>query len=261
MTMSSVYSTYSADDMRILGTEFQPDPIWSIPELVSGRVKLDQFQIVGKGPEKEFVRAMKLRQLNRFDALLEFRRKQFQSKRDETLALLKLLSSQDSYIETIVIKESLQGHTIGAGLAAANSDQEVFLAAQKDRFAFDLALSICDIRLSIQRGKNENALSDEVVDFLRGVVSGRIKRPKQTGPHPAANMLRDAQICALVETSGLNGLQIYRNDASDHTDTALDVVAEFCKSIGSKIQSYRRVKEIWESRHSSGREFRDYLRP
>lgn len=123
---------------------------------------------------------------------------------------------------------------------------ELIGKADTDPLAYDVARSI------VGRAVRQKAdLPEEVASFAADIITGERQKPKRRGKNAGAYIFRDRAIVEFVELAMSHGFLATRNDASDHQDSACDIVAEAFKAQGLSPKSYKQIKDIWLE-HCSG---------
>jgi len=117
---------------------------------------------------------------------------------------------------------------------------ELIGKADTDPLAYDVACSI------VGRAVRQKAeLPEEVSNFAADIITGERQKPKRRGKNAGAYIFRDRAIVEFVELAISHGFLATRNDASDHQNSACDIVAEAFKARGLSPKSYKQIKEIW----------------
>jgi hypothetical protein len=117
---------------------------------------------------------------------------------------------------------------------------ELIGKADTDPLAFDVACSIVGRAV-----RQKTDLPEDVASFAADIITGERRKPKRRGKNAGAYMFRDQAIVEFVELAMSYGFLATRNDASDHENSACDIVAEALKARGLSPKSYKQIKEIW----------------
>jgi hypothetical protein len=86
--------------------------------------------------------------------------------------------------------------------------------------------------------------------FVADTLDGKRKRPRRRGPRAGVLWTRDATVRWVLRRLVGLGFQATRNEASDHADSACDIVAEACAMRGEEPRSYEAVRRIWLGRRN-----------
>ena len=82
-------------------------------------------------------------------------------------------------------------------------------------------------------------------EFAESVLLGELQRPRHSGKQKLDYKYRDQGICYLVNGLLDKGFSATRNDATEHRNSACDLVAEAMRSANRKPDTYGQVKRIW----------------
>jgi hypothetical protein len=115
--------------------------------------------------------------------------------------------------------------------------------ALHDPYAFDATCRVV-ATLLISGSPLRNGLEE----FAAAVITGSRRRPGRPGLSSEKLFFRDLFICNLLRRLEARGLNITRNDASKHRNTACDLLSEALLKNGLKPTSYNGVKDVWERR-------------
>jgi hypothetical protein len=114
--------------------------------------------------------------------------------------------------------------------------------ARKDPYVYEVLVEV--VLAAISRG---HPLTAPVLTFVCDVMRGKLMRPTQTGDkHKSDNALRDHRICvAIWALERAEWQPIERNAASEHTNSACDLVGEVLWPGQKKFSA---VQTVWSKR-------------
>jgi hypothetical protein len=134
-------------------------------------------------------------------------------------------------------------HLRGMAKAMVADFKDRARAALSDPIAFDVTCSIAALYI-----KPGTAISEDVCEFVVGVLEGRITRPQvPKGPSAFSNFGKNQCIVEAIRIGVSHGLSATRNDASDPVSSC-DFVALALEQMGHKPSSFAGVKRIWNAR-------------
>jgi hypothetical protein len=236
--------------------ELEPSATATVEELQGGRLAVERLR-----PKHQCALQQKEELLTWYDELIAFRMTRWPDKAEETRQLLRLRISRDERHGRTIGNSRGWGTTIAIGYVFPWVLPVLFAAARKDRFHFEVALRYCQCAIHGAAEGQASAITPEIRDFLLQYLSGKLNKPKTRGPHRLRNLGRDGWICDLIQLCVDNGVAPYRNEASEHNDSACDLVAELCAEYGLTATTYEAVRKIWSDRHRRREEFRRYFDP
>lgn len=245
MTLNEFCDKFARDYRMIDAPEYTMSSL----ELSARRSAIERVSL-----ETEFGQELQYDLLLWLDEVIKIRNNSWKTRYNEARSILRLATKGR-------LSQATMSFALGAGKAIFWNEEKLLAAAETNRFHYEIALAHCSAHMRVAAEKTEYPHSKSMLTFVAKVLSGEIERPKSRGPHQLHSFGRDNTITSMVELARRNGLNAYRNEATNARVSACDLVADLCSESKIGVSTYEAVKRIYRNRGKRRAEFELYLYP